>query len=61
VPRPPVTRLTIEVDPWSDPMTGVVHDGRGEQPFAGWMALVRAIEVAVETTRHNPARQENAR
>jgi hypothetical protein len=55
-----VTRLTIEVHPWTDPIAGVVHDGRSGQRFAGWMALVRAIEVAVEATRHSPARQENA-
>lgn len=47
------TRVTIDVDPKADPIAGVVHAGAGQgQEFAGWMALIRAIEVAVDTARH---------
>jgi hypothetical protein len=45
--------LTIEFDPNADPISGVLRDGAGGGArFVGWMALTRAIELAVEAARH---------
>lgn len=47
--------LTIELDPHADPIAGVVRDGAGGgAAFVGWMALTRAIELAVEAARRPP-------
>jgi hypothetical protein len=42
------TRLTLELDVQANPVTGVVHDSSGSEPFVGWIALTRAIELALE-------------
>lgn len=43
------TRLTLELEVQADPMAGVVHDASGaSEPFVGWIALTRAIELALE-------------
>jgi hypothetical protein len=44
--------LTIELDLSADPIAGVVRHGIGPgEPFAGWMALTRAIELTIEAIR----------
>jgi hypothetical protein len=49
-------QLTIEVDSAADPIQGVVrHPCGADKPFAGWTALVRAIELALAAER---AREE---
>jgi hypothetical protein len=45
-------RLTLEFDVDADPVAGVVRDaGGGGEPFVGWIALTRAIELALEAAR----------
>jgi hypothetical protein len=40
--------LTVEVDPVSDPIEGVLRHRHGpDMPFAGWTALIRALELAL--------------
>jgi hypothetical protein len=52
MPAPEYARLTIEFDLRAEPIAGVVHDGGGHgQPFAGWMALTRTIELTLEAAR----------
>ena len=44
--------MTIDFDLGCNPIAGVVRDGRGHsEPFAGWMALTRTIERALDTAR----------
>jgi hypothetical protein len=64
MPAPEYARLIIDFDLQADPIAGVVHDGGGDgQPFAGWMALTRAIELTLDAARRaiadgEPPRQE---
>jgi hypothetical protein len=52
MPAPDNARLTIDFDLRADPIAGVVHDGGGRsEPFAGWMALTRTIERALDAAR----------
>jgi hypothetical protein len=60
MPAPEYARLTIDFDLQADPIAGVVHAGGGRgQPFAGWMALTRTIELTLDAARRagqdNPA------
>jgi hypothetical protein len=64
MPAPEYARLTIDFDLQAEPIAGVVQgdDGHG-QPFAGWMALTRAIELTLDAARrastdHESRRQE---
>jgi len=67
MPAPEYARLTIDFDLQADPIAGVVHDDGGHgQPFAGWMALTRAIELTLDAARRastddEPPRQETPR
>ena len=46
----PRVLLTVEVDPVSDPIEGVLRHRHGpDMPFAGWTALIRALELALGT------------
>jgi hypothetical protein len=46
------TRLVIELDLAGGPLRGVVHDDLGHaEPFAGWMALIRTIELKLDAAR----------
>jgi hypothetical protein len=52
MPPPEYARLTIDFDLGADPIAGLVRSGRGHvQSFAGWMALTRAIELALDAAR----------
>jgi hypothetical protein len=52
MPAPEYARLTVDFDLQADPIAGVVHDDGGHgQPFAGWMALTRTIELALDAAR----------
>jgi hypothetical protein len=42
------SKLTVEVDPGSDPIAGRVTDGRGTRPFSGWLELAAALQAALE-------------
>lgn len=57
MPSPEYARLTIDFDLQADPIAGVVHHGDGHsQPFAGWMALTRTIELTLQAARlHRPS------
>lgn len=45
-------RLILELDLVADPVAGVLHDSRGDgQPFRGWMALTRTIELSLDAAR----------
>ena len=42
-----LVRLTIDVDPSSDPVRGVFDDGRAAPvPFVGMLALIEYLEAA---------------
>ena len=44
--------LTVEFELGADPVNGVVRSGAGEgDPFCGWMALTRTIELALTSAR----------
>jgi hypothetical protein len=52
-------RLSLEVDPRSDPIRGAFDDDDGDrQPFEGWMELAAVLQgycdrrVAVDEGRH---------
>jgi len=52
VPTPDHVRVTIDFDLRGSPIAGVMRDGRGHsEPFAGWMALTRTIERALDAAR----------
>jgi len=47
--------LVLDLEPQADPIAGIVHDGSGfGSRFVGWMALTRAIELALETAGERP-------
>jgi hypothetical protein len=49
------TRLTVDVDTTADPIQGVLRHRLGpDMPFAGWVALIRALEVALDIERGRP-------
>lgn len=53
---PEYARLTIDFDLQADPIAGMVRDDGGHgRPFAGWMALTRAIERTLEAARRPPS------
>jgi hypothetical protein len=40
-------RVWIELNPASEPIAGVIHDGsESGRPFAGWLELVALLEAA---------------
>jgi hypothetical protein len=41
-------RLTLEIDPGGDPITGRVADDRDTWPFSGWLAFAAALEQALD-------------
>lgn len=48
------TRLVLELDLAADPVRGIVHDARGHaEPFSGWMALTRTIELSLDAARRD--------
>jgi len=49
---PQRVQLSLEIDLAADPITGVLrHEHGADRPFAGWMALVRALELALDIER----------
>ncbi|GAA3818536.1 hypothetical protein GCM10022226_43830 [Sphaerisporangium flaviroseum] len=50
------TRLTVDVDLAATPIEGVLrHEHGADKPFAGWVALIRALELALDDERLRPA------
>jgi hypothetical protein len=46
------TRLQLDLDLAADPIAGVVRDAQGnEEPFFGWMAFARTIELSLDAAR----------
>jgi hypothetical protein len=53
-------RLILDLDLAADPIGGVVRDadGAAAEPFAGWIALTRTIELSLDgARRHLPSGQ----
>ncbi|HEU5029127.1 MAG TPA: hypothetical protein VFV01_29745 [Spirillospora sp.] len=49
--RPPA-EIGLLIDLTGDPIQGVLRHPHGaDKPFAGWMALVRALELALQDER----------
>jgi hypothetical protein len=45
-------RLILDLDLAADPIGGVVRDADGDaEPFAGWIALTRTIELSLDGAR----------
>jgi hypothetical protein len=45
-------RLILDLDLAADPIGGVVRDAAGDaEPFAGWIALTRTIELSLDGAR----------
>jgi hypothetical protein len=42
------SKLTVEVDPGSDPITGRVTDERGTRSFSGWLELAAELQATLE-------------
>ena len=54
--------LTVEVDPYADPIAGVIRTSTGaEARFIGWMGLTRGIELALEAARAASVRASTLR
>jgi hypothetical protein len=55
-------RLTLELDPDSEPIRGTVTDQGAQRSFTGWMQLVTAMQAAVDNaaTRSISARGQTA-
>jgi hypothetical protein len=52
VPPDDPTRLDLELEIAGEPVTGFVRDRDGRvEPFSGWMALARAIDLMLEEAR----------
>jgi hypothetical protein len=46
------TRLILDLDLAADPIGGTVRDAHGDaEPFAGWIALTRTIELSLDAAR----------
>jgi hypothetical protein len=56
-------RLILDLDLAADPISGIVRDAHGAaEPFAGWMALTRTIELSLDAARQRrPAATAAAR
>lgn len=49
------TRLTVDIDLTTDPIQGVLRHQHGtDKPFAGWMALIRAVELTLDIEHDQP-------
>ncbi|GIH21446.1 hypothetical protein [Rugosimonospora africana] len=45
-------RLIVDIEQVGDPICGTLRSEHGtDQPFAGWTALIRAVERALATER----------
>jgi hypothetical protein len=50
------TVLSVDVDLDVDPIEGVLrHEHGADKPFAGWVGLIRALELALDDERLHPA------
>jgi len=50
--------LSVHIDPFSDPIRGIVDDGSGPHPFEGWIELTRVLEHQRCEPRHAVARPQ---
>src|SRR4051812_45991593 len=52
--RPPAAEIELTIDLTADPIEGLLRHPHGaDKPFAGWMALVRAMELALDDERRH--------
>jgi hypothetical protein len=42
--------VTVEVDPGSDPIRGLISDAGGTRPFFGWLELASALQAALDVS-----------
>jgi len=55
MPAPDATRLTLDVDPHSRPISGWLADGTQRWEFSGWVELAAALQTALESRSRPPA------
>jgi hypothetical protein len=52
--RPSAAEIELTIDLTADPIEGLLRHPHGaDKPFAGWMALIRAVELALEDERRH--------
>lgn len=52
--RPPAAEIELTIDLALDPIEGLLRHPHGaDKPFVGWMALIRAVELALEDERRH--------
>jgi hypothetical protein len=57
--RSQTAQIDLTVDLTTDPIQGVLRHRNGtDKPFIGWMALVRAVEVALDDERRHSSSRE---
>jgi hypothetical protein len=50
--RPPTAEIDLTIDLTTDPIQGLLRHPHGaDKPFAGWVALIRAVEQALDDER----------
>lgn len=50
--RRPTAEIHLTIDLTTDPIQGLLRHPHGaDKPFAGWVALIRAVEQALEDER----------
>ena len=50
--------MRLEVNPASDPISGLLHDRRGEaHRFQGWLQFMSAVDTALSDDRETHKRQ----
>ncbi|MGI5132074.1 hypothetical protein ACQEVB_35080 [Pseudonocardia sp. CA-107938] len=54
-PADPATRLTLDVDSDSRPISGWLGDGTRRWRFSGWVELAAALQTALEARSRPPA------
>jgi hypothetical protein len=41
-------KVTLEIDPRSDPIGGRLEDEHGTRPFSGWLELAAALQAVLD-------------
>jgi hypothetical protein len=47
-------RVTVDIEPGSDPIRGHIEDEEGSRAFEGWLQLARALEQASALSADEP-------
>lgn len=51
VPVTATRRLTLEIEPGSDPITGRLSDELASLPFSGWLELATVLQSVLDPAR----------